>query len=58
MSTSVALVTVGFTFAGPAADSSAASAERRTVHRTRVTAIPGEMSGTVTPVAHNSTAHD
>lgn len=57
VATAVAFVAVCFAV-GAAAASSATSTERRAVHRSRFTAIPGKMTRPVAPVAHDSTTHD
>jgi hypothetical protein len=64
MSTAIALVTICFTittsatYSTAATASSAASAECSTAYRTTVTAIPGKMTRSVAPIAHNSSTHD
>lgn len=60
VSGSVALVTVELAIAGAAAAASpAATAENRAAPRFHLVALPGEVSGSVTPVARNYFAvHD
>ena len=60
MSTAIALITICFTITTSATNStaSATSAECGTAYRTTVTAIPGKMTRSVAPIAHNSSTHD
>lgn len=57
MATAIAFVTVGFAVTATATTTSTTSAESCAVDRASLTAVPGKMSGTVAPIAHNSTTH-